>query len=76
MSDVDRCDDHGSWNEIDLARRSDGRHGDDHVNDYDGGRMNVVCLDDRFAIFLKTSGFSNFIKLDVEEVEQFAKVLN
>ena len=56
MSDVDRCDDHGSWNEIDLARRSDGRHGDDHVNDYDGGRMNVDCLDDRVAIFLKTSG--------------------
>ena len=56
MSDVDCCDDHGSWNEIDLARRSDGRHGDDHVNDYDGGRMNVDCLDDRFAIFLKTSG--------------------
>ena len=56
MSDVYRCDDHGSWNEIDLARRSDGRHGDDHVNDYDGGRMNVRCLDDRVAIFLKTSG--------------------
>ena len=56
MSDVYRCDDHGSWNEIDLARRSDGRHGDDHVNDYDGVRMNVDCLDDRIAIFLKTSG--------------------
>ena len=56
MSDVDRCDDHGSWNETDLARRSDGRHGDDHVNDCDGGRMNVRCLDDRVAIFLKTSG--------------------
>ena len=57
MSDVYRCDDHGNWNEIDLARRSDGRHGDDHVNDYDGERMNVDCLDDRLAIFLKTSGF-------------------